>query len=308
MLSLKRANWALLFAVIGFLSTAELLGRFTSLNPYWAEVPFFCLLPIWLARQERQSPATALRLSGFRPEQVFLSVGVYILSLFLTIGVTLVTITILRRVGFTSWETGGSPLVDPRWSLNQSLFYYAVIPAICEELFFRGYLMRAYAPVGLRRAVVFNSLLFALLHGSLLRLPVTFTIGVVLSLLALKTGSLIPGMIVHFVNNAVAVALSAGLSRFFPSEVGPSTSPLPAVPQAALIIFGVLAILAGLAIRAITRTDQPAEQQSATESEPDPQPEPRQEPLWPVLRRTLLSLPVLLVELFYLVLNFRGLH
>jgi membrane protease YdiL (CAAX protease family) len=308
MLSLKRANWALLFAVIGFLGTAELLGRFTSLNPYWAEVPFFALLPIWLARQERQSPVAALRLGGFRPEQIFLSVGVYILSLFLTIGVTLITIVVLRRVGFTSWETGGSPLVDPRWSLNQSLFYYAVIPAVCEELFFRGYLMRAYGPVGLRRAVVFNSLLFALLHGSLLRLPVTFTIGVVLSLLALKTGSLIPGMIVHFVNNAVAVALSSGLSRFLPSEVAPSTSPLPAVPQAAIIIFGLLAIFAGLAIRAITRSDQPAEQPSAPEPDSDSEPEPQQEPLWPVLRRTLLSLPVLLVELFYLVLNFRGLH
>lgn len=293
-LDIRRANWALLFAAAGFLVLARLIARYTSLNPYWAEVVCFCLFPILLVRREGQKPGNALRLGGVRAEHVGLAVGIYALSLLVVIAVTFTTMAIISGIGFHSWDTGGNPIIDYQGSLNQSLFFFAIIPAICEETFFRGYLLRAYSPLGTWRAIVFSSLLFALLHGSIIRLPITFTLGVVLSLLALKTGSLVPSMIVHFVNNAVAVTLTNGLTKLVPrSQAMASAATLPTVPLVAVAIVLVIGLGGAAAVWAILKPEKPF---------------PRAEVgVWPALRVSLLALPVLAVEAFYLFLNFRGL-
>lgn len=294
-LSIRRANWGLLFAVVGFLLCARLLARRTGLNPYWAEVPFFGLLPLMLVRRDGARPSVALRLNRFEPEQVGLAVGVYALSLLVVMAVAVTTLSAVSALGYHEWDPGGNPLIDYAGTLNQSLFYFAVIPAVCEEMFFRGYLLRSYSQLGVWRAVIMNSLLFGLLHGSVIRLPITFTIGVILSLLALKTGSLIPSMVVHFVNNAVAVTLANGLSRLFPQAGAATTAArIPPVPPAAVAIVCAVGLAAAVAIWAIVRPERPF-----------PRPP---EPLWPALKRSLLALPVLVVEAFYLFLNFRGLH
>lgn len=294
-LSIRRANWGLLFAVVGFLVCARLFARQTGLNPYWAEVPFFGLLPLMLVRRDGARPAAALRLNRFEPEQVGLAVGVYALSLLVVMAVAVTTLSAVSALGYREWDPGGNPLIDYPGTLNQSLFYFAVIPAVCEEMFFRGYLLRTYSALGVWRAVIMNSLLFGLLHGSVIRLPITFTIGVILSLLALKTGSLIPSMVVHFVNNAVAVTLANGLSRLFPQAGAATTAaPIPSVPLAAVAIVCIVGLAAAVAVWVIIRPERPFPRPS--------------EPLWPALKRSLLSLPVLIVEAFYIFLNFRGLR
>lgn len=293
--SIRRANWALLIAWAGFLITARLLGRYTGLNPYWAEIVFFCLFPILIVRREGMQPGTTLRYNRVNPEHIGLAVGVYALGIIVTIAVTLTTMSVVAGLGYRSWDTGGNPLIEFPGSLNQSLFFFAVIPAVCEEMFFRGYLLRAYSSLGVWRAIIFNSLLFGLLHGSIIRLPITFTLGVVLSLLVLKTGSLIPSMAVHFINNAVAVALTQGLTRFLPqAQAAGSTAALPQIPFIAVAIVLVVGGAAALAVWAIVRPEPPFAKPA--------------ERLWPALRRSLLALPVLAVEAFYIFMNFRGLR
>ena len=95
-------------------------------------------------------------------------------------------------------------------SLWQSILVFALMPAITEELAFRGYILsgleRTYRP---GTAILMSALLFAFLHVLLSLFQQFFgaaILGLVLGLIAYRTGSLWPGVVFHFVNNALGVA------------------------------------------------------------------------------------------------------
>ncbi|HEY2384906.1 MAG TPA: ABC transporter permease [Terriglobia bacterium] len=91
----------------------------------------------------------------------------------------------------------------PSWEL---ILYVAVLPAICEELAFRGILLsglrRKFRPAALIVAV---GLVFGLFHMTLYRIAPTAALGMVLTAIALMTGSVFPGMLLHAGNNALGV-------------------------------------------------------------------------------------------------------
>ncbi len=89
------------------------------------------------------------------------------------------------------------------------LLVFALMPAITEELAFRGYILsgleRTYSP---RSAVLLSALLFAFLHVLLSLFQQFFgaaLLGLILGAVAVRTGSLWPGVVFHFVNNALGV-------------------------------------------------------------------------------------------------------
>ncbi|QDU67610.1 type II CAAX prenyl endopeptidase Rce1 family protein [Engelhardtia mirabilis] len=88
-----------------------------------------------------------------------------------------------------------------------ALFLVAISPAICEELLFRGAVL-----TGLRRdlsvgkTLGWQALLFALAHGSVHRLVPTASLGLILGLLRLRTGSILPCIALHASYNGVLVA------------------------------------------------------------------------------------------------------
>lgn len=89
----------------------------------------------------------------------------------------------------------------PLWQLAVAL---AVLPPICEELLFRGALLhglrKRLGPVGL---CVVVGLLFGIFHLALFRLVTTSFLGVILTAVALMTGSVFPGILWHAINNAI---------------------------------------------------------------------------------------------------------
>jgi membrane protease YdiL (CAAX protease family) len=89
----------------------------------------------------------------------------------------------------------------------------AVIAPIVEEIYFRGFVFRAYLDQkGPRQAFLFSAGLFALVHLNLPALLPIFAIGLLLSFLYLRTGSILPAIVAHGVNNAAAfTALYLGL-------------------------------------------------------------------------------------------------
>ena len=84
---------------------------------------------------------------------------------------------------------------------------FALTPAICEELLFRGLLLSGLRKLGPTAAVVVTSLLFGLAHASVYRLLPTAFLGAVIGLTRLRTRSIFPGMIIHALNNGLALAL-----------------------------------------------------------------------------------------------------
>lgn len=89
----------------------------------------------------------------------------------------------------------------------------AIVPAVCEELVFRGWMLSSLAGSRPSRgrlavAVVVQAALFAAVHLLPERLPTTFVMGLVLGGIALWTGSLLPGIVCHVMHNAVPVGVA----------------------------------------------------------------------------------------------------
>ena len=94
----------------------------------------------------------------------------------------------------------------PHWQL---FLFIAVLPAICEEIAFRGTLLyglrRKLRPVALTLTV---GIIFGLFHVALFRILPTAFLGVILTTMALLTGSIFPGMVAHAANNALSLWLA----------------------------------------------------------------------------------------------------
>jgi ABC-2 type transport system permease protein/sodium transport system permease protein len=90
----------------------------------------------------------------------------------------------------------------------------AVVPAVLEELFFRGYLFSALCAAGSPRATIMTSaVFFGLFHlvGQLVVIEAgvaSTLLGLLLGWLAWRTGSVIPGMILHALHNSALILLA----------------------------------------------------------------------------------------------------
>ena len=104
-----------------------------------------------------------------------------------------------------------TPIGLPTW---QMYIFMALIPAICEELAFRGVLLHGlrhrFHPV-VRALVV--GIVFGVFHYSLFRIAPSALLGVILTAIALMTGSIFPGLLFHAANNSLAIWMqTAGIS------------------------------------------------------------------------------------------------
>ncbi|MGD9647380.1 MAG: ABC transporter permease subunit/CPBP intramembrane protease [Pirellulales bacterium] len=86
------------------------------------------------------------------------------------------------------------------------LLVLAVLPAVCEEVAFRGFILSGFRHLGHKwRAIVLSSVFFGLTHAIFQQSLITTLIGVVIAYLAVQTGSLWPGIVFHITHNSLAV-------------------------------------------------------------------------------------------------------
>lgn len=119
-----------------------------------------------------------------------------------------------------------------------------IMAPIVEELLFRGaiegYLLRKWKhPAG---AIVFSSLVFGLVHGNWVQAPFAFVIGLALGWMYYRTGSLLPGILMHFVNNGTAVLgflITDNPEATMVSEYGPQGAAWMAVAGAVVTVLCV---------------------------------------------------------------------
>jgi sodium transport system permease protein len=128
-------------------------------------------------------------------------------------------------------------LVDGR-AFPIVIFAIALSPAICEELFFRGFVFAALRRHGAWITVLVSALLFALMHGSIYRLLPTFLLGAAMGWVRLTTRSIAPSMIVHVINNGIAAAILYYKPGFLERVVEGTAMPLWLVGAAA-VVFGM---------------------------------------------------------------------
>jgi membrane protease YdiL (CAAX protease family) len=110
-------------------------------------------------------------------------------------------------------------ITDGSWmTLTLVSIILSIIPALVEEIAFRGYIQRRllqrWSP---RVAIGVSSILFALLHAdSLQHVIAVVPLAVVTGVLAFRSNSIRPGMLVHAIHNTAAVGLGALMTALTP--------------------------------------------------------------------------------------------
>ena len=124
----------------------------------------------------------------------------------------------------------------------------AVVPALAEELLFRGLVLQAFRGI-LRNggAVVVSALGFGLFHMNLHRIFPQAALGVLLAVIVLRTGSIWPAVLAHAVHNAILVGWTLS-SGDLEAEVAPAHLPF-------IFVGGALFVGLSLYVSRTTRTE-----------------------------------------------------
>lgn len=101
---------------------------------------------------------------------------------------------------------------DTFMGMSRNLFgilSIAIMAPLVEELLFRGAIEGHLLKSGKspRNAILLSALIFGIIHINPAQVPFAFCIGAVFGWLYYRTGSVIPGMIGHFLNNAIATII-----------------------------------------------------------------------------------------------------
>lgn len=91
-----------------------------------------------------------------------------------------------------------------------ALLVMAVLPAVMEELLFRGAILNGTVNgAGSIRTIFIVGFCFSLFHGSPEQTVYQFIAGCAFAFIAVRSGSILPSVLMHFINNALIVILSA---------------------------------------------------------------------------------------------------
>jgi membrane protease YdiL (CAAX protease family) len=181
-------------------------------------------------------PAICARVYGFSPQALglartalrFVVAGVLVGASLWYLDVLLATLIGLDDERMAQTIAAMSPVVV--------IVVVVIAPAICEEILFRGVLLRGLATrFKPWAAVLISAAVFSLYHMNPPQFVPAFVLGLAFGTIAMCAGSVIPSMIAHALNNAAILALGA---------IG---APLDAHPWLTLVIAAI-ATVAGLAL------------------------------------------------------------
>lgn len=149
------------------------------------------------------------------------------------------------------------------------IFFLALLPAVCEELFFRGFVLSGLRD-GLHAtlAVGLAALAFGLFHYSAMRIVPTALLGIVFGVLVVRYGSIWPAILAHLMHNSLTILSQhpRGLGPLL-REMGMQGS-LDTLPPVTFIVAAAALAALGLALVAFA----PA---AATAALPDARPPTR---------------------------------
>lgn len=136
--------------------------------------------------------------------------------------------------------SSSAPETDSLFSCLLCLVGTAVVPAICEEFAMRCCTLGLLKNYGKAFAVVCVSILFGVLHGNLVQFIFATLVGLVLGYVTVKTGSVLPAVIIHALNNSISV-----LATVIDYAAGSSTGILAVLNKNSTLIFFVFWIVFG---------------------------------------------------------------
>lgn len=164
-------------------------------------LPAVVLVRIWHSTDIRKY----VRLSGAPLVEILLAV---LATLMIIPSANFIADELIRQLGvprvlmeinaeiFTSRSTG-----EFAWLV----FVVCVTPALCEEIFFRGFVQRTFERTVGWKSVVLVGVIFGLFHFNPLGLIPLSILGMLFGYFFYRSKSLLPPMLAHFANNFLAV-------------------------------------------------------------------------------------------------------
>ena len=184
----------------------------------------------------------------------FQKIGAGYLVMLVVIGITFSLLSnyaadavssMFEMFGLTSSYSGETE-IEGTGDIFMSYLTIAIIPALAEEFAFRGIVMGMLKKYSGALALIVSSAIFGLMHGNIVQIPFAFCGGLVFGFIALKTNSLLPGILIHFFNNGISVTL----------DILQNETPLTenTVNIIFVVLMIVLCILSFIFIRKIIKT------------------------------------------------------
>ena len=85
------------------------------------------------------------------------------------------------------------------------VFILSLLPAVTEEILFRGMIARSFTRKNYVFAVFMGGFMFAIMHGTPVQFVHQFFLGIVCCVVYFASGSIYASMVVHFTNNLVSI-------------------------------------------------------------------------------------------------------
>ena len=175
------------------------------------QVAFILTPPLAMAVLLTSSPRRTLRL--FWPQPRYLVMGA-VLALTLNPLVNELRPIVERLFPISQMvEESLGQMMKKIPSVGVAVLLFAAVPAVCEELAFRGFILtgpeRGHRT---RSAILLSALLFGFMHVLVSLFQQLFNatlLGLVLGLLAVRSRSILPGILFHFINNSLGVVMAA---------------------------------------------------------------------------------------------------
>lgn len=160
-------------------------------------------------------------------------------------GATVVWMLLLQMLGMEQIE---QTLAAPQngAQLAAALAIVALIPALCEEFFFRGVLQPAlHQQMKPWAAILLGGCLFGLVHGQLAALPAHVLLGIGLCLVAYWTRSIWYTVVWHLIQNGMSVLILYASDAMMQVSGADSAAMMEQQPVAMLLSAGSMMMVFG---------------------------------------------------------------
>ncbi|NQT65880.1 MAG: CPBP family intramembrane metalloprotease, partial [FCB group bacterium] len=166
------------------------------------------LLPVILIlRISKTDIKTALRLNYTNPLN-FLLVLIAAVPLLLLAGILGQLINNIFPVSEAYLEALENLVTVQQNGLWFTIFVVGVLPGICEEVMFRGFILSALRKKGVWYGIILTAVLFGAFHLDPFRLLPAALLGIWLGFIAMKTNSLYVPILAHFAQNTITILIT----------------------------------------------------------------------------------------------------
>ncbi len=141
---------------------------------------------------------------SFKKLLIYLGIG--ILSFFLLSPISNSITYLLIKLGFPSSEFPYDLTNNVNYFI--SIISYVILPAIAEELLFRGLISRGLKSSGKAFSIVTTSIMFSIFHLSIHQTILPFLMSLLITLIMYNEDNIIYPILIHMINNFLSITLA----------------------------------------------------------------------------------------------------